>query len=373
MKKSIFFVICCFAFHKNYAEQFVYPVADFDNGKQLMVVHQKSLDSVELWMWDTASQHAIKGLSSFLIPANLRMMPSGRGFSFIDQGYIKIKEFAKRSPRTLPIYEPIGLFSNMNWINEETFYFVAREGDFFQIFQGDMQANILRLTQESADALYPQKINSTLFYMKRDMDNQTTIICQPWNPVAMAASQDAPQQHITLLKESAQQLCFLRMISEAEGFYLQAPTKKNNTLHDSYDFSCYHLIKNNNDEWSTENIFTFQIPSKYLTGSTRLYESLEPFLPNYNCKNVVYFVTWQHEQNQFQLQKFDIGTKIIESVTTPNLYKNNNQQIFAPYIHHNTMHCGFILPNQERRSPGAILNIFEMDDVQFELSHFEIK
>ena len=373
MKKSIFFAICCsLIFHKNYAEQFIYPVADFNDGTQLMVLHQKSLDNVELWMWDVSSQRAIKGLSSFLTPANLRMIPSGNGFSFIDQGYIKIKEFAKRSPRTLPIYEPIGLFSSMNWIDEETFYFVAREGDFFQIFQGDMQANISRLTQESADALYPQKINSKLFYLKRDMNNYITIICQPWNPLAMASSQDT-SQCVTLLKESAQQLCFLRMISEHEGFYLQAPTKKNNTNHDSYEFSCYHLIKNNNDEWSTENIFKFQIPSKYLTGLTRLYESLEPFLPNYNCKNSVYFVTWHHEQNQFQLQKFDIGTKIIENIDTPSLHKNINQQIFAPYIHHNTMHCGFILPDQERRSPETILNIFEMDDVQFELSYFEIK
>ncbi len=370
MKKYIFFIFC-FLFHDNYAEQFVYPVADFDNGNQLMVLYQKSLDCVELWIWDATSHRAIKGISSFLTPANLRMMPSGKGFSFIDQGYIKIKEFVKRSPRTLPIYEPIGLFSNMNWIDDETFYFVAREGDFFQVFQGDLQANIQRLTSGPADALYPQKINETLFYMKRNMDNQVTIIAQPWNPLPIDIYSDDTSNHKIIMQDASQQLCFLRMISQHEGFYLQAPKKKKNKNNDCYEFCCHHLIQKNDNEWITEKLFTFQIPSKYLIGSTRLYESLEPFLPNYNCENMAYFVSWQEEIDQFQLYTYNLVTKNTEPVLEPLRCIKNGQQVFAPYIHQDSIHCGFIL--QDLRNSQSLQNVFEMDDVIFSLSHFKIK
>ena len=359
MKKYIFLAICLM-FHKNNAEQFLYPVADFDHGNQLMLLYQKSLESVELWIWDSSNQRAIKGLSSFLTPVNLRMMPSGRGFSFIDQGYIKIKEFAKRSPRTLPIYEPIGLFSNMNWIDDETFYFVARQGDFFQVFQGDLQANIQRLTYEPADALYPQKIDSTLFYMKRDMNGQVTIVSKSWDPCAMDTNHDQ-SDNLTIIKESSAQLCFLRMVDQQEGFYLQAPTQKLNDDNDCYEFSCWHL-KHDENQWLTEKLFSFKIPARYVTGSARLYESLEPFLPNYTCNDHIYFVSWSNESNGFELQKFHIPEKTVEKVSDQLLHRNSNQQFFAPYIHEDKIFCGLIL-NDKR----FMQNIFEAGDVCFEL------
>lgn len=363
MKKYIFLTLCLM-FHSNYAEQFIYPVADFDDGHQLMVLYQKSLDNVELWIWNTETHRAIKAISSFLTPANLRMMPSGKGFSFIDQGYIKIKEFAKRSPRTLPIYDPIGLFSNMNWIDDETFYFVAREGDFFQIFQGDLQANIQRLTFEPSDALYPQKINSMLFYIKRDTNCQFSIVAQSWNPTVIGDCDH--QSDLTIIQTSSDQLCFLRMISMEEGFYLQAPSSKSKN-DDNYKFSCYHLKKDNN-EWKTEQLFTFKIPLKYVTGVARLYESLEPFLPNYNSKGFVYFVNWHKKAEQFKLCKFDILEKTVKFVDQESLYRNDNRQIFAPYIYKDTIFCGIIAKDNR-----TIQNIFEADDVQLQLPYFSEK
>ena len=352
-------------FQSSHPEQFVYPVGDFDDGNQLIVLYQKSLEEIELWIVDSSNQQAAKGLSSFLTPANLRMMPSGKGFSFIDKGYIKIKEFAKRSPKTLSIYEPIGLFSSMNWIDEELFYFVAREGDFFQIFQGDLEANVQRLTHEPADALYPQKIGATLFYMKRDMNNKISIISKPWNPKSMIESHDEPCE---LIQESYQQLCFLRMISTKEGFYLQAPTRK--TKNDCYEFSCHHIKQNNENEWKTQNLFSFKIPSKYLSGSSRLYESLEPFLPNYTSKDHVYFVNWEDELDQFELYNLNIEENNIQKASDSFLCRSKKQNIFSPYISESKIYCGFILKNE--RLFGQ--NIFEtINDDHLELPYFEGK
>lgn len=368
MKINIFLIIFIFYFFNSYAEQFVYPVADFNNGNQYMVIHQKSLSDIELWIVNESTGYATKGLSSFLVPANLRMMPCGKGFSFIDQGYIKIKEFEKRSPKTLPIYEPIGLFSNMNWIDDETFYFVARQGDFFQIFQSDVQANVSRLTNEPADALYPQKIGDRLFYIKRDMDFCMTIIEKPWNPVSMDCT-DTLQEQIIVEETSAAQLCFLHMMNEREGFYIQAPTKKIKNGQDCYEFACFYLIKNKN--WITKKLFSYKIPSKYLMGSSRLHESLEPFLPNYNAQNNIYFVNWQQELQKFELYTYNIVSESIEKMSDQFLHRNNNQQIFAPYIHGDKIYCGFIIPDR-LDIKSAPIN-FITDEQHLELPFFSNK
>ena len=354
--------MACFIFQKNYSEQFVYPVADFDDKNQIMILYQKSVDDIELWIWNSHNHTATKGLSSFLTPVNVRMLPSGKGFSFIDQGYIKIKEFAKRSSRTLQIYEPIGLFSNMNWIDDETFYFVAHQGDYFQIFQGDLQADIKQLTYELADALYPQKIGSQLFYMQRNIDHQITIVSRPWN------FENNTSASTTLIQDLAQQPCFLKMINELEGFYIQAPTHKSNSIQDCYEFSCHHIFKQSDASWSSDKLFTFQIPSKYIIGSDRLYESIEPFLPNYARSGYVYYGNWDHGLEQFELHAFDIAMKNTEIISNVQVYKNKGTNFFAPYLYQEKIFCGMIL--DEKRSNQ---NIFDDDDMDFELPFFSTK
>ncbi len=356
MKKYIGLIIF-FTFHIQLAEEFIYPVASFDDGNQLIVLHQKSLEDIELLIWDSQNQTAKKGLSSFLTPANLRMLPSGKGFSFIDSGYIKIKEFAKRSPRTLPIYEPIGLFSNMDWIDDETFYFVAQQGNHFQIFKGDVQAQVQQLTCGSFDALYPQVINSQLFYMQRDCNYQVKIMCK-----------NEESEQVVIIQDTLQQGCYLKMVNESQGFYMQAPTHKIEDAKGCYDFSCHHILKNNDHLWRSERLFTFKVPAKYVTGANRLYESIEPFLPNYLESQYVYFCDWSDLVEQFELYRYNIATKNIEIMGNQEIYKNKGTKIFAPYLHKNKIHCGIIL--EENRTPQ---NIFESDNLNFELPCFNTK
>jgi hypothetical protein len=356
MKKYIGLIIF-FTVHTNYAEEFIYPVASFDNGNQLMVLHQKSLDDIELLIWNSQNQTAKKGLSSFLTPGNLRMLPSGKGFSFIDSGYIKIKEFAKRSPRTLPIYEPIGLFSNMDWIDDETFYFVAQQGNHFQIFRGNVQAQIEQLTCGLFDALYPQMIGSQLFYMQRDMHHEVKIMCK-----------NEESQQVVIIQNAVQQACYLKMINESQGFYMQAPTHKIEDAQGCYEFSCHRILKNNDELWQSDQLFTFKVPAKYITGSNRLYESIEPFLPNYSDSQHVYFCDWNDVIEEFQLHACDITTKNIKIMINEQVYKNKGTKIFAPYLYKNKIYCGIII--EENR---ATQNIFEMDNLNFILPCFNTK
>ncbi|MGZ6250800.1 MAG: hypothetical protein ACXWL2_02125 [Candidatus Chromulinivorax sp.] len=359
MIKNIFLIILCIYCRIIDAEAFIYPVADFDNEQKLLLLYQKSLTEIELWIWDVETQSAIKGISSFSIPANLRILPSKQGFSFIDQGFIKIKEFSKRSAKTLPIYEPIGLFCHMNWIDEESFYFVARQGDFFQIFQSDMQANILQLTYDSCDALYPQKIDSDLFYIKRDNNYDFSIIKKPWN-----SSSDNTEEIIAF---NHNQLCFLHMISDKEGFYLQAPNKKIENDEDCYEFS-YNYFYNNEQAWKNKKLFTFLVPAKYITGNSKLYESIEPLLPIYNQKNnKIYFLNWNKNNHEFDLYTFSQENQSIsQKINEQN--RTYHQKIFKPYPIAHKIFCGFILENIQNQK-----SIFDFGEVEIPLIIFEEK
>ena len=365
-----------FFLSKIYAEEFLYPVAHIDNGEQLLLLYQKSLQNIELWIFDTTSHQAIKGISSFSTPANLRIMPSGNGFSFIDQGYIKIKEFMKRSAKTISINEPIGLFSHMNWINEDLFYFVAKEGDFFQIFQSNTQADVTRLTNLTADALYPQKIGNTLFFMQRDNSGKISIMQQPWTPVPMNESKNIGKTQI--IQESDQQLCYLHMISDVAGFYIQAPHKKAHDT-DCYEFFCYQL-KKEADRWENQQLFSFMIPSKYLIGAARLHESIEPFLPNYVHHNSIYFVSWDQNSMispQFELYHFDCASHVISNQSHLITKKYNNHMIFAPYIHEDILYCGLItMNNDEHKKYTSIQDNsidFDMNEGTFEIPKYRTK
>ena len=324
------------------AEQFLYPVADFDNGNQIVMMYQKTLDDVELWFLNQTDEIATKGLSSFLIPANFKMLPSNDGFSFIDSGYIKIKYFAKRSPKTLGIYEPISSFSSMYWIDDHNFYFTAQEGDFYQVFCSDDEANIKRLSCESIDFLYPQKIDDQFYCIKRDHDGQFKIVMQPWQPINFTDYQTLPETII--LPETHRPLCFLHMINNNQGFYLQAPEFKSLNEAELYEFSCYSLNKID-DQWISKQLFSFMIPLKYIHGSSRLYESIEPFLPNYGMNNYIYYSSYNKKSESFELLNYCISTKIIINCTDNFMHKNdaNNNQLFAPYIFNSKIYCGIIM------------------------------
>lgn len=329
--------LACWNVH---AQEFVYPVADFDNGKQLVIIHQKSLDDVEVWFFDEENETMVKGLSSFLIPANLRILPTKDGFSFIDQGFIKIKQFNKRSPKTISVYEPISLISSMNWIDDHAFYFTAREGDYYQTFKGDIESNIQRLSCEPIDFLYPTKIDNNLYCIKRTIDQQFKITMQSWSPVDF--NQYQMLQETIILPLTDRPLCFLKMVSNQEGFYLQAPEFKSNHQNELYEFSCHHLVENAH-EWTSQELCKFTIPLKYIHGIDRLYELIEPFLPNYTVQDFIYYVSFNQENSRFELFEFCISTKTVINITDNFITKNNmNAQLFAPYMYNSKIYCGII-------------------------------
>jgi len=363
MIKKIIFKLLIFINFSLQAEQFLYPVAHFADDN-LVMIYQKSLDNIELWFFDQKKHIATKMLSSFFIPANFQLLPSENGFSFIDRGNIKIQYFTKRSPKTIGIYEPISFFSSIHWIDDHHFYCTAIEGDFYQIFYGDDDGNMQRLSCEFIDFLYPQKINNEIYCIKRDLDYNFKIVVQPWLPINFNEYQILPETII--LSTTSQPLCFLHMISKSEGFYLQAPEYKGEKHNELYEFSCYHLFKND-DEWQSEQLFSFMIPLGYIHGSSRLYESIEPFLPNYTVQDYVYYTTYNKNTDEFEITSCHIKTKTIQKHIQEFYQKNkSNNQLFAPYILQSKIYCGKIIQDSELRN-------FLQQNLMDEIISFDVK
>jgi len=101
-------LLCLCSSLSSYAIEFLYPVAQInqDGTNKIYVMYQKSLTHVELWVWDPETKVATKGLLSSHTPVNFRLLPGNKGFSFIDNGRIKIKLFNHRSIQSIDIYDP---------------------------------------------------------------------------------------------------------------------------------------------------------------------------------------------------------------------------------------------------------------------------
>lgn len=366
--KLLYHLIPCILFMINLLysyEEFIYPVAHCKDFKQIVFLHQKSLDTIELLFFDETSQITTQQLSSFCIPANFRMLSTKNGFSFIDQGFVKIKYFNKRSAQTILMYEPISFISSMNWIDEETFYFTALEGDYYQTFQGTTNSELKRLSYQPIDTLYPNKMGDSWYCIKRTTDHQFKITMQSWNPVDFTQYRNEMQPETIIVEISNKPLCFLKMLSDQEGFYLQAPQIKKNDS-EVYAFSCHHVVQGVDSTWRSDELFNFGIPVKYVHGPDRLYESMEPFLPNYTVQDFVYYVDFNETENRFELLEFHIVTKTTKNLTHDFMKKNHlhHQKIFAPQIFNEKIYCGIII-EQTKNSfdrPNNFINSMARDN-----------
>lgn len=304
------------------AEEFLYPVASFekDGQEQVYLLYQKSIRHIELWVWDPKTTTVNKALLSSYTPAGLRILPDKSGFSFIDNGRIKIKHFAKRSPKSLDLYEPIYEIGIIEWIDSSRCYFSAKENERTAIFQATMNGELKKIVGSSAaDCIYPQKIGDQLFYIERRYPSYK-IMQMPYPEIVYDASNnfnnvenfdmrvqellkkqekrnnqleavEAPKNVMVDFNEqfNGQALAFLQMVSETVGYVISHPNaidKQDKTIP-----LVYYQLSKESDSWHCVPLFSFEIPLDLLMPerTSRLYESMLPLLPR-RFGNEIYFV-----------------------------------------------------------------------------------
>src|SRR5690606_3475103 len=105
-----------------YSKEYLYPVAHLSDYKTIFLIHQKYNYSIELLIWDCETNQIQEGLWSLFNPAGFQLLPDESGFSFIDNGRLRIKYFNKRSPKVIDFDNYFYNMSLINWINSDEFY-----------------------------------------------------------------------------------------------------------------------------------------------------------------------------------------------------------------------------------------------------------
>lgn len=287
-------LIATFWFCSFFGGEFLYPVGVSSDEEVVYVIYQKTNTHLELWEWDYKTRYANQMLLSRYSPAGFVLLPDKSGFSFIDDGVLKVKQFIKRSPRIIEYDAPLYNVELVNWIDSYHCYASGKYNDYFGIFQIDWDGVVAPIVyQHKKDALYPQKIGDSLFYIERTEESQYQIKQVPYHLKSIDtlnekfSSCSNGKSECTIIDFKEKPIAFLRMISENEGFVVEYPQSVSKN-EDSILFN-YHHFKYNNG-WTVSLLFTFNIPTEFLIkNEMRLYESILPLLPCVS-KQAVYYV-----------------------------------------------------------------------------------
>ncbi len=271
---ACFFLLILFICPNLAATEYRYLVGYNEKSQTGYYIWQTDPLHLELYAFDTATQKYSKLLPNYFNPVGFRLLPSCNGFSFIHNDMIYLKQFSKRSPKRIEFFEPIYGINTIEWIDEESFYFAARQGGHYRIYEGNTEGDLETIvSDDSSDALYPQKIDDQLFYIERTSD-------KAYHIVHTGYKNNDIKKIIANVEE--QPIACLSMINQNQGFFLAYPS----IVHQEdamLTFSYYQLAKE--EIWKTVLLFNFSIPKEYLAedSSSRAFESIIPFLPRYHA------------------------------------------------------------------------------------------
>jgi hypothetical protein len=348
-------LLYCFLFfstHIRPATEYCYPVASLGNGATILYIHQHSPTNIELLEWNTQTNQTEQMLWSAFNPAGLQLLPNNAGFSFIDNGRLRIKLFERRSPKAIDFDEPLFGINSLHWIDEHTCYCSAQQGNDCALFQlhDDGAMHCIALCNDK-DCLYPQKVNDHLFYIERDKSDMTGnffyhIMHTEYPPVEFNSDNNSSTQHARtnaalcakmIVDFKNNPIIFLTMQSWQEGFVIEH-SKTIDTNDKTMNF-IYHQIKKNGDAWVKHTLFSFAIPSSLLIQGTpgSLYESILPLLPRV-IDSKIYFVDCSISDNNYlEPYYYDISMKTCQKIVLPSKIQGH---CFVPMLCGKRFYCG---------------------------------
>jgi len=330
--------------------EYVYPVASLNDGTTILYIHQHSPTKIELFSFNTQTHQTEPMLWSIFNPAGLQMLPDSSGFSFIDNGRLRIKSFQKRSAKAIDFDEPIFGISSLHWMDNHTCYCSAQYNNSFALFELHNNGILQCLhASEGKDCMYPQKINDQLFYIERYPIKNN----MHYRIVSCTYQTDNfNKQAIEMVNFENTPIIFLTMLSETEGFVIEH-TQHVNSENTTILFKYHHIIKEGHI-WSKNQLFSFSIPTHLLLDNEeKLYESILPLLPRI-INNRVYFVDCINNKDHILEPYFySLSDKIIEKIHLD----QQKGHIFVPIICSNTVYFGGTIGGTKQPNIASFFSI----------------
>ena len=304
---------------------YVYPVASFEQlgTLHMLVLKQWSLDDLELYDWNIATGLMSKTLMSMYTPAAVTMLPDASGFSFIDNGRIRIKRFEKRAVKSLDIYDPVYGIELINWLDNQTCYFHAQSDDRYGVYTLTTEEELKPVLKDnSVDYLYPAVVNQTIFFIERVKSKK-----QLSYKIGTRAFDDQDAQPQIIADFGSRVIMLLTMQFVNEGFVIEYVHGAECQL-----FHYHHLIKIDGT-WQTHELFTFQVPHEFFAGPNRIYESILPLVPR-DIGQYIYFSSYDESVRRLVLYRFNKLTKKSECIV------QSSGNLFVPVFYGNHGWCG---------------------------------
>ncbi len=326
------------------SEEYLYPIANLDDATILMM-HQKSLDDLELISLNTTNNKTQKLLSSLYLPAYVKIIPGKKRYSFIDRGRIYIKDFSKRTPRGIDIYQPIFDIQSLQWVSDHECVFSAKYKSHYKIFMYDLDkegGTLYSLCNLGNDInyIFPSFANNRLFCLTQSDSSEFYKISQiTADPVVFEQAIPNNESGFSIKTypvEHKKSLCFLTMHSQKEGYVLEIIEHNQNEK--TFVFGC---CKIDLDKSYLSHLFEFQIPEEFIVGmeNNRFFESLYPLLPHYAHQDIIYFTSYDKESKKLVLYEYNKENQAIVKFQT-DTKKIELRHTFSPLIINDQIYVG---------------------------------
>lgn len=316
--------------------RYIYPVACLPccGSNKIMVMAQEGNRST-LYLWDSQIKTTQKLLWSAHTPVGVKVLPSRKGFSFIQDGHICTKYFINRSVHAVEFFEPpIYGIEEVYWLDDENCFFHAKQGNSFSIYEASVEGDVERIMEvKGNDCMYPSKVGDALFFLLRQSKPSAAAICKcTYEKMAPGEA----KAYEVLYSQADSAIMHLSMHSETEGFFI---THESTVLlnRPCVPFNFYQLYYQN-DRWQASFLFTFEIPTDLLFGPERIHESVLPLLPR-QAGRYIYFVTTVNAY--LAIHSYDLDSGTIKR------HAQLNRHIFVPLSENENLWYGGSLKNKE--------------------------
>lgn len=325
------------------SKEYLYPIVNLDDSN-ILVMHQKSLDSIELLSFNSSNNTFQKLLSSLYLPAYVKLVPGKKKYSFIHNGRIYIKSFSKRTPRGIDMYQPICDIQSLQWVSDHECVFSAKYKNHYKIFMYDLHKEggtlyALGNLNDAINYIFPSCIENSLFCLIQKGCNELYEIAQlEWNPIPFDEALNGTSSSVFIKNYSIQHtkpLCFLVMNNQTQGYAIEIV--EHNKEGNFFTFGCCRIDL---QQESLTSLFEFQIPEHFIIGQdeNRFFESIYPLLPNYT-KDIIYFTHYNSELKRLTLHQYNLADQTIVQIPAQTK-KFEDRHMFSPLIINGHMYLG---------------------------------
>lgn len=274
-------------------EQIIYPIAT--DGQKIYSIYQEKNNQREVWALDMQHDKALKSLFSYYLPSAVKLLPNLGGFSFIQSGQLRLKYFHKRSPKTVPFSHIFKDFRSIEWINDYQCYFSARRFNKNVVMIGDINTSEVHTIMEDlfGNALFPQKIDGHLYYVRQINDYYSIIktdFLNPFEDQEMVLDFLKSEEDLLLCNVGNNKICAFKMINKNLGFFVKILNQ--DEIAGITNFSYYKICDISSTRaifesvlaknWHQEHLFDFSLSNKILLNSDdQLEQIVEMFWPEH--------------------------------------------------------------------------------------------